>query len=62
VLSGRGLLALRHKGWYTIAQDQATCVVYGMPKAAAELDAARRVLPLEEIAGEILRILGRATG
>jgi two-component system response regulator WspF len=49
-----GLLALREAGFYTIAQDQASCVVYGMPKAAAELGAAAAVLPLEEIAGRIL--------
>ena len=37
---GRGLLALRRAGWQTIAQDEATCVVYGMPEAAARLGAA----------------------
>jgi chemotaxis response regulator CheB len=46
----RGLLHLREAGWFTIAQDQATSVVYGMPKAAAELNAACRILPLPEIA------------
>ncbi len=45
----RGLLALRRAGWRTIAQDQATSVVYGMPRAAAELGAAIDVLPLPEI-------------
>ena len=49
-----GLLALRQAGFYTIAQDQASSVVYGMPKAAAELGAATAVLPLEEIAERIL--------
>jgi chemotaxis response regulator CheB len=39
-----GLLALRKKGWVTAAQDQASCTVYGMPKAAAELNAASQVL------------------
>lgn len=46
----KGLLALRRAGWTTIAQDQATCVVYGMPKAAVEMGAARLVLPLPDIA------------
>ena len=49
-----GLLKLRQKGWRTIAQDEATCVVYGMPKQAAELKAADRILPLSLIAGAIL--------
>lgn len=50
----RGLLALRKAGWLTVAQDQASCIVYGMPKAAADLDAAERILPLGQIAGAIL--------
>lgn len=41
-----GLLRLRTAGWHTIAQDEATCVVYGMPKAAVEKRAAAEVLPL----------------
>lgn len=45
----RGLLELRTKGWETIAQDQTSCVVYGMPKAAAEAKAAGRILPVDEI-------------
>ncbi|NJK77075.1 MAG: chemotaxis response regulator protein-glutamate methylesterase [Richelia sp. CSU_2_1] len=46
----KGLKALRSIGWHTIAQDRETCVVYGMPKAAAELNAAVQILPLEAIA------------
>lgn len=42
----RGLLRLRQRGWNTIAQDQASSVVWGMPGAAVELQAASRVLPL----------------
>jgi arylsulfatase A-like enzyme len=45
---------LREAGWTTIAQDQASSVVYGMPKAAAELGAAERVLPLSRIARAII--------
>jgi two-component system chemotaxis response regulator CheB len=52
----QGLLAMRVAGARTIAQDEASCVVYGMPKAAADLGAAERTLPLGEIAGEILRV------
>jgi two-component system chemotaxis response regulator CheB len=51
----QGLLAMRGAGARTLAQDEATCVVYGMPKVAVELGAVERVLPLERIAGEILR-------
>ena len=49
----QGLLALRSQGWHTLAQDMATSAVYGMPKAAAELDAAVEILPLGEIGGAI---------
>ena len=49
-----GLKALRAKGCYTIAQDQATSTVYGMPKAAANLGAAVDILPLERIAPRLL--------
>src|SRR4051794_29309329 len=45
-----GLLALRKSGWKTVAQDEATSVVWGMPRAAAELGAADQVLPLPLIA------------
>ena len=48
-----GLLALRRAGWLTVAQDEATCVVYGMPRAAAEAGAAELVLPIREIGGAI---------
>ena len=41
-----GLLQLRHLGWTTIAQDEATSVVWGMPRAAVELGAADQILPL----------------
>jgi len=44
-----GLLAIRRAGGFTIAQDEATSVVYGMPREAVLLGAADRVLPLGEI-------------
>ncbi len=50
----KGLLALREAGWHTIAQDEATSVVYGMPKAAAELGAAQEILPVEKIADSVV--------
>jgi two-component system chemotaxis response regulator CheB len=45
-----GLLALRRAGALTIAQDEASSVIYGMPREAVQLNAAQRVLPLSEIA------------
>jgi two-component system response regulator WspF len=44
-----GLLALKRSGWHTIAQDESTSVVWGMPKAAVELGAAGQVLPVSAI-------------
>jgi len=49
-----GLLALRQAGAETIGQDEASCVVYGMPRAAYEIGAVMRQLPLERIAERIL--------
>jgi len=49
----QGLLAMRRAGWHTIAQDQASSIVYGMPKAAAKINAAAEILPLDRIAGAI---------
>ena len=48
-----GAQGLRAQGHHTIAQDEATCVVYGMPKAAAALNAAVDILPLDRIAGRL---------
>jgi two-component system response regulator WspF len=50
----KGLKAMRNKGHYTIAQDQATSAVYGMPKAAVALGAAVDVLPIERIAPRLV--------
>jgi two-component system chemotaxis response regulator CheB len=41
-------------GAYTLAQDEATCVVYGMPKEAVKLGAVDRSLPLQALAAAIL--------
>jgi two-component system, chemotaxis family, response regulator WspF len=54
-----GLRALREKGHHTIAQDRATSAVYGMPKAAADLQAAAEILPLEQIAPRIANLLAQ---
>jgi two-component system chemotaxis response regulator CheB len=50
-----GLLQLRQKGAATFAQDEATCVVYGMPRAAWENGGAQRQIPLDDVAGAIVR-------
>jgi len=49
----KGLLEMRRAGARTLGQDEATCVVYGMPKCAFQLGAVERQLPLEKIAAEI---------
>ena len=54
-----GLKALRNQGRHTIAQDQASSAVYGMPKAAATLDAAVDILPLEQISPKVAAVFGR---
>jgi two-component system chemotaxis response regulator CheB len=51
----RGMLALKHAGGATIAQDEASCVVYGMPREAARLGAVATVAPLGDIAGVLDR-------
>ncbi len=53
-----GLKALRDQGRYTIAQDQESSAVYGMPKAAAALGAAVDILPIQRIAARLISTLG----
>ena len=50
----KGLLAIREAGAYTVAQNEETCVVYGMPREAVKLDAAVDLLPLDRIADALL--------
>jgi len=52
----RGMLEMKEAGAYTIAQDEATSVVYGMPKEALRLGGVDRVLPLQQMTREILRL------
>ncbi len=51
-----GLLAMRLAGAATLGQDESSCVVYGMPKAARESGAVERELPLSRLADEILKL------
>lgn len=52
----RGLLEMRRAGAATLAQDEASCVVYGMPKEAVALGAVERSLPLDRLPAEIMRL------
>lgn len=56
----RGLLELKQAGAYTIAQDEATSVVYGMPQEAVKRGAVERSLPLSSIASHLLELSVRA--
>jgi two-component system chemotaxis response regulator CheB len=56
----RGLLAMRQAGAHTLAQDEATCVVFGMPREAIRLGAAAEVVGLPQVASAVLRALAPA--
>jgi two-component system chemotaxis response regulator CheB len=53
-----GLLAMRQSGGRTIAQDEKTCVVFGMPGEAVKLGAAEFVLPLQKITAKAIELVG----
>ncbi len=55
----RGMHELKQAGAFTIAQDEKSCIVFGMPNEAIKLGAVDRILPLGEIAPEILRVCNR---
>ena len=50
-----GMSELRRRGWFTVAQDEGSCVVYGMPRAALEVGAATQSLALHAIGPTLLR-------
>jgi len=52
-----GLLEMKQAGASTIAQDERSCVVFGMPKEAIKLGAADKIVPLDQIAQEIIRMV-----
>ena len=52
----KGLKAMRDARSFTIAQDRESSVVYGMPKAAAEMGAAVEILPVDKIANRLIQV------
>jgi len=58
----RGMLELKEAGAVTIAQDEATSVVFGMPHEAIKAGAVDRVLPLQAIAADVVRLCGHNKG
>jgi two-component system chemotaxis response regulator CheB len=57
-----GLLAMRRSGARTLGQDEATCMVYGMPRSAFEIGAVERQLPIDRIRDAILTTTAHITG
>lgn len=57
----KGMIKMKNAGAYNIAQDEATSIVYGMPKAAFEAGGVHLVLPLQKITGEILKLAEKET-
>ncbi len=55
----KGLLEMKEAGAYTIAQDEKSCVVFGMPKEAIALGAADKIEPLENISHQVIKHLHR---
>jgi two-component system chemotaxis response regulator CheB len=65
ILTGMGrdgaqdLLLMKQKGAYTIAQDEKSCVVFGMPQEAIKLGAVTQVLPLDKIASALIYLVNQ---
>lgn len=58
----KGLLALKESGAITMAQDEASCVVYGMPKAAVEIGATSHIIPLDKMSKALTQAVERKGG
>jgi two-component system chemotaxis response regulator CheB len=54
----KGMFAMHAQGAHTIAQDEKTCVIYGMPREAVQLGGVDQILPLSQVAGAILEKIG----
>lgn len=57
-----GMLALKRAGHHTVVQDEASCAIFGMPRAAIRLDAAQRVVSLPDIPRTVVSQLGASRG
>jgi two-component system chemotaxis response regulator CheB len=58
----QGMRSIRRAGGYTIAQDEATCTIFGMPKAAIDLNAAQAVLPPDKIVEALTAHMSKRRG
>ena len=56
----RGLLEMKKAGAATVAQNEESCIVFGMPKEAIALGAADKIVPLSQIASEIVKLRTRS--
>ena len=56
----KGMLAMKQSGAYTIAQDEASCVVFGMPKEAIKMGGVDKILPLDDIPAAMLAHASRS--
>ena len=50
----KGMKEIKNKGGRTIAESEESCIVYGMPKAIVDAGIADKIVPLDEVAGEII--------
>ena len=55
-----GMLKMKEAGAQTIAQDEVSCVVFGMPKEAIKIGAVDRIVPIDRIPQEIIRLINRS--
>jgi two-component system chemotaxis response regulator CheB len=53
----KGMLSMKEKGAFTMAQDEASCVVFGMPKEAIKMGGVNKVVPLTEVSRTIVGAL-----
>ena len=57
-----GLLEMKNAGAFNLAQDEASCTIYGMPKEAVAMGAVHEIAPLDELAYKVLNYLATRTG